>query len=111
MTQLKEARPVGFHIFSVAHELGAVTGEGERQRYSGRSFPDAESSSINFVVIASPLLWWPHARTMAHPVTAVSWVAQCLHRVAATGRSDAWHSGQVLVGSGSPNTVVPRRRM
>ena len=42
---------------------------------------------------------------------AVSRVAQYLHRVASTGRSDALHSGQVLVGSGSPNTVVPRRRM
>jgi 2-keto-4-pentenoate hydratase len=48
---------------------------------------------------------------MAHPVTAVSWVAQYLHLMAATGRSGALHSGQVLVGSGSPNTVVPRRRM
>jgi hypothetical protein len=27
MTQLKEAPPTGFHIFSGAHELGAVTGE------------------------------------------------------------------------------------
>jgi hypothetical protein len=26
MTQLKEAPPTGFHIFSGAHELGAVTG-------------------------------------------------------------------------------------
>jgi hypothetical protein len=27
MTQLKEAPPTGFHIFSGAHELGAVTDE------------------------------------------------------------------------------------
>src|SRR5579883_836462 len=34
---------------------------------------------------------------------------QCLHRTAAGGRSSERHSGQVLVGGGSPNTTFPAR--
>jgi hypothetical protein len=36
---------------------------------------------------------------------------QCLHLFAAGFRSSERHSGQVLVGAGSPKTVLPRRAM
>jgi hypothetical protein len=41
----------------------------------------------------------------------VSWLAQYLHLVASAGTSSDLHSGQVFVGTGSPNTVVPLRFM
>ena len=36
---------------------------------------------------------------------------QCLHLVAAGFRSSDRHAGQVLVGGGSPNTILPCRAM
>src|SRR5215469_1313099 len=41
--------------------------------------------------------------------TPPSSVPQCLHLVAAGSRSSDRHAGQVLVGAGSPNTVLPSR--
>src|SRR5581483_8472653 len=43
----------------------------------------------------------------ARPISA----PQCLHLVAAGFRSSDRHAGQVLVGGGAPNTVLPRRAM
>jgi hypothetical protein len=73
------------------------------------SLPSWQSAEVwRWRVVASEAPGPPGLLVQA---AAASAVAQYLHLVASSGRSAALHSGQVLVGSGSLNTVVPRRRM
>src|SRR5579875_2617018 len=67
----------------------------------------------------SPVVRWSAARPgtsnwltdQTAQGTAARSAVQWLHRVASTGRSVDMQRGHVLVGAGSPNTVVPRLRM
>ena len=51
------------------------------------------------------------SRRPAQGALAGTSLVQCGHRVAASARSPDWQNGHVFVGSGSPNTVVPRLLM
>jgi hypothetical protein len=53
--EVKGAPPAGGSYLSVHTSYGVVTGGGERQRYSARSFRDGQSNTVNLVVTTSAL--------------------------------------------------------